>query len=157
VVEVTVNGAVPMAMFETNLLAVVTPDMSSVPVTLTPVPLMIRTLAVPALDILTLALATIVTFELPLTNDPAVATFKFATCVVEVTVNGAVPIAMFDTSVLAVTAPLTPNDVSVPTLVMFGCAAVVTVSDIPAAATFRFATCVVEFTTNGAVPMAMFE
>jgi len=74
---------------------------------------------------------------------PAVATFRFATCVIEVTVNGAVPVATFDTSVEAVTVPLTPNEVNVPTDVMFGCAAVVTVPAVvalPAVATFRFAT-----------------
>ena len=36
---------------------------------------------------------------------PAVATFKFATCVVLVTVNGAVPVATLDVKVLATTAP----------------------------------------------------
>jgi len=41
--------------------------------------------------------------------------------------------------------------VNVPVLVMLGCAAVVTV---PAVATFRLATCVVEDTMNGAVPVA---
>ena len=37
----------------------------------------------------------------------------------------------------AVTVPFTPNDVNVPTLVIFGCAAVVTVPDV---ATFKLAT-----------------
>ena len=65
--------------------------------------------------------------------------------------------ATFDTKVEAVTAPLTPSDDSVPTEVMFGCAAVVTVPAVPAVATFRLATCVVEFTMKGAVPVVMFE
>jgi len=69
--------------------------------------------------------------------------------VVEVTVNGAVPVAMFDISRVPVMVPLTPNDVSVPTEVMFGCAAVVTVPAVvalpavvaePAVATLRLAT-----------------
>ena len=58
----------------------------------------------------------------------------------------------------AVTVPLTPNDVSVPTLVILGCAAVVTVPAVvaaPAVAAFKFATCVVEVTTSGAVPVAI--
>ena len=53
----------------------------------------------------------------------ALATYKLGTTVVEVTVSGAVPVATFETSVLAVTAPLTPNDVSVPTLVICVCEA----------------------------------
>jgi hypothetical protein len=53
--------------------------------------------------------------------------------------------------------PETVSDVRVPTLVMFGCAAVVTVPAVPAVATFKFATCVVDDTTNGAVPVATFE
>ena len=67
---------------------------------------------------------------------PAVATFKFATCVVLVTVNGAVPGAILDIKRLAVTIPavfklpevvlpVTVKLVNVPTLVMFGCALVV--------------------------------
>ena len=54
-------------------------------------------------------------------------TFKFATRVVEVTVKGAVPVAILLTNVPAVTAPVTPNELSVPTLVIFGCAFVVNV------------------------------
>ena len=46
--------------------------------------------------------------------------------------NGAVPVATFDVNVLAVTVPLTPNDVNVPTEVMFGWAAVVTVPAVVA-------------------------
>ena len=53
-----------------------------------------------------------------------------------------------------VTLPVTTSDVNVPTDVMFGCAAVITV---PAVAAFKLATCVVETTVNGAVPLAMFE
>ena len=55
----------------------------------------------------------------------------------------------------AVTVPLTPNDVNVPTLVMFGCAAVVTVPAVVAVAAARLATVVVELTVNGAVPVAI--
>ena len=51
---------------------------------------------------------------------PAVAAFRLATCVVEVTVNGAVPVAMLLVKVLAVTVPLTPKLVRVPTEVIFG-------------------------------------
>jgi hypothetical protein len=50
---------------------------------------------------------------------------------------------MFEMNLEAVTFPLTPSDVSVPTLVMFGCAAVVTVAAVvadPAVATFKLAT-----------------
>ena len=53
--------------------------------------------------------------------------------------------------------------VRLPTLVMFGCAAVVTVPAVvadpavPAVATFRLATCVVEVTVNGAVPGPTFD
>ena len=73
----------------------------------------------------------------------AYATFKLATRVVEVTVNGAVPVATFEVSVLATTAPavlrlpalalpVTASEVNVPTLVMLGCAAVVTVPAVVA-------------------------
>ena len=58
---------------------------------------------------------------------------------------------------LAVTAPDTPKLVNVPTDVMLGCAAVVTVPAVvalPAVATLKLATCVVDVTTNGAVPVA---
>jgi hypothetical protein len=114
---------------------------------------------------------------------PAVATLRFATCVVDVTTKGAVPVAKVDviwpdvvrevsvpTEVIfgcaavvtvaadPVTLPaiaaVTVNVANVPTDVMFGCAAVVTVPATPAVATFKFATCVVEVTTNGAVPLA---
>ena len=53
--------------------------------------------------------------------------------------------------------PVTFNDVRVPTLVILGCAAVVTVLAVPDVATFKFATCVVLVTTSGAVPVAMLE
>ena len=150
VVEVTVNGAVPVATFDTKVEAVTVP--------LTP-----SDVSVPTLVILGCAAVVTVPAVVAEVADPAVATFKFATCVVDVTVNGAVPVATFDISVLAVTEPLTPNDVSVPTEVMFGCAAVVTVPAVvadvavPAVATFKFATCVVDVTMNGAVPVAMFD
>ena len=60
-----------------------------------------------------------------------------------VTVNGAVPVATLLTKKLAVmlpavaklpdvVVPVTPNEVSVPTLVIFGCAAVVTVPAVVA-------------------------
>ena len=73
----------------------------------------------------------------------ACATFKFATRVVDVTVNGAVPVATFEIKVLAVmlpavaklpdvVVPVTPSEVSVPTEVIFGCAAVVTVPAVVA-------------------------
>ena len=48
------------------------------------------------------------------------------------TVNGAVPVATFEVSVLAVTVPLTPSDVNVPTEVILGWAAVVTVPAVVA-------------------------
>ena len=53
--------------------------------------------------------------------------------------------------------PVTARLVKVPTLVMFGCAAVVTVPAVPAVAAFKLATCVVEATVSGAVPVATFE
>ena len=100
---------------------------------------------------------------------PAVATFKFATRVVEVTVNGAVPVAIVEINCpvtlafAAVTLPVTARLVNVPTLVILGCAAVVTVPAVvavpakPAVAAFRLATWVVEDTTRGAVPVATVE
>ena len=76
---------------------------------------------------------------------PATATFKFATCVVDETVNGAVPVATLDTNVDAVTDPavsklppvMLPLEVSVaPTEVMFGCAASMTVLAVVAILVF---------------------
>ena len=76
---------------------------------------------------------------------PATATFKLATCVVDVTVNGAVPVLTFDTSVDAVTVPavrrlppvMLPLDVKLaPTEVMFGCAASTTVLAVVAMLVF---------------------
>ena len=64
---------------------------------------------------------------------------------------------VFAVNATAVTVPFTPSEVNVPTEVMFGCAFVVTVPAVPAVAAFKFATCVVEETTNGAVPVAMFD
>ena len=83
----------------------------------------------------------------------AYATFKLLTRVVLVTVNGAVPVAILDTNILAlitlapeilppvpldtifpiVALPDTVKSVSVPVLVIFGCAAVVTVPAVVAA------------------------
>ena len=71
-------------------------------------------------------------------------TFKLATRVVEVTVSGAVPVVTFEVSVLATTAPavfklpalalpVTASELSVPTEVMLGWAAVVTVPAVVAA------------------------
>ena len=90
---------------------------------------------------------------------PAVATDKLATCVVDVTTNGAVPVAIFDINcgvvILALARtcavpklptlalPVTLKLASVPVLVMFGCALVVTVPAVvalPAVATDKFAT-----------------
>ena len=65
-----------------------------------------------------------------MSETPDCATFKLATRVVDVTVNGAVPVAMFDTKRLAVTLPVTFALVSVPTVVTFGCDAVVSVPPI---------------------------
>jgi len=70
-------------------------------------------------------------------------TFRFATRVVLVTVNGAVPVATLEIKRLAVTVPalaklpevvlpVTVNEVKDPTLVIFGCAAVVTVPAVVA-------------------------
>jgi hypothetical protein len=64
---------------------------------------------------------------------PAVATFKFATRVVDVTVNGAVPTAILEINCVPVIVPFAPNEVRVPTLVIFGWAAVVTVPAVVAA------------------------
>ena len=50
--------------------------------------------------------------------------------------------------------PVTVKLLNVPTLVIFGCALVVTVPAVPAVATFKLATCVVLVTTSGAVPVA---
>ena len=91
---------------------------------------------------------------------PAVATFRLATCVVDDTMNGAVPVAILDLKMVALACALTSREDSVPTLVMLGCAAVVTVPAVvavPAAATFRLATCVVDVTINGAVPVAILD
>ena len=63
----------------------------------------------------------------------AYATFKLDTRVVLVTVNGAVPVVTFEINRLAVTLPLEFSAVNVPTLVMLGCAAVVTVPAVVAA------------------------
>ena len=63
---------------------------------------------------------------------------RFVTLVVDATTKGAVPVATFDSSVLATTLPdvvklpevvfpVTERAVRVPTLVMFGCAEVYTV------------------------------
>jgi hypothetical protein len=60
----------------------------------------------------------------------------------------------------ALALPVTVNALSVPTLVILGCAAVVTVPAVvaePAVATLKFATWVVDVTTNGAVPVATFD
>ena len=46
------------------------------------------------------------------------ATFKFATLVVEVTVNGAVPVTILETNLLAVIVPIPPA-VAIETLPMF--------------------------------------
>ena len=93
------------------------------------------------------------------------AAYKLGTSVVLVTVNGAVPVATLLTKKLAVifpavaklpevVVPVTPNEDSVPTLVIFGCAAAVTVPATLAVATVKLATVVVLVTTNGAVPDA---
>ena len=124
-VEVTVNGAVPVATLLVNVLATtlfvalkllafafaVTANDDSVPT-----------------DVI-LACALVVTEPAVVAESavPAVAAFRFATCVVEVTINGAVPVATFDVNVLAVTVPVTPSDDNVPVEVIFGCAAVVKV------------------------------
>ncbi len=69
----------------------------------------------------------------------AYATLRLLTRVVLVIVSGAVPVAMLDTNLPDVVMfppvilPLDDKEVNVPTLVMFGCAAVVTV---PAVVTF---------------------
>jgi hypothetical protein len=73
--------------------------------------------------------------EVALSAAPAVATFKFATRVVDVTVNGAVPTAILEINRVPVIVPLAPNEVNVPTLVMLGCAFVVTVPAVVAALT----------------------
>ena len=76
---------------------------------------------------------------------PATATLRLATCVVDDTVNGAVPVATLDMSVDAVTEPavrrlppvILPLDVSVaPTEVMFGWAASTTVLAVVAMLVF---------------------
>ena len=77
---------------------------------------------------------------------PAVAAFRLATCVVLITLRGAVPVAILLLNTVALTCALTSNAVNVPWLVIFGCAAVVTVPAVvalvalPAVAAFRFAT-----------------
>ena len=114
VVLVTVRGAVPVAMLLVNVLAV------TAPLTLTPVPVTVKIAALPATPTVTLLLAVMTTLLLPFTKLPAVATFKLATCVVDVTVSGAVPVAMLLVKLFAVTAALTLSAVSVPTLVIFG-------------------------------------
>ena len=75
-----------------------------------------------------------------------------------VTINGAVPVAMFELKIVALACALTYKLANVPKDVMFGCAAVVTVPavvELPAVATFKLATCVVDVTINGAVPLAI--
>ena len=68
-------------------------------------------------------------------NPSSKSAFKFVTLVVDATTNGAVPVATFDSNVEATTLPavlrlpalalpVTVNEVNEPTLVMFGCAAV---------------------------------
>ena len=55
---------------------------------------------------------------------------------------------------------LTVSPTKLPILVILGCAFVVTVPArfaLPAVATLKLATCVVDDTMNGAVPVAMFE
>ena len=84
----------------------------SVPATFTPVPVATSIFALPATDKLMLPFAAgILTFEFPFACGPI--------------------------KLPAVTFPVTDNELSVPTLVMLGCAAVITV---PAVAAFKFAT-----------------
>ena len=59
----------------------------------------------------------------------------------------------FPLIIFAVTVKL----LNVPTLVIFGCALVVTVAAVPEVATFKLATCVVLVTVNGAVPVAILD
>ena len=76
------------------------PDIFAVPVMFAPVEvIIILAVALPAMYIETLPLAVKIIFELPFIKLPAVATFIFATCVVLVTVNGAVPVEMFETKI----------------------------------------------------------
>ena len=90
-------------------------------------------------------------FALPVTdNTPPVVKLPPLTLPVAV-ISPAVP--KLPTFALPVTVRL-DNE---PTLVMFGCAAVVTVAAVPAVATFKFATCVVDVTARGAVPVVTLE
>ena len=138
-VDVTVNGAVPVVTLLANVLAVTVP--------LTPNEVRVPT------DVI-LGCAAVVTVPavvaLPaVVAVPALATLRLATWVVDVTVNGAVPVVILLTNLVAVTTPFTPSEVNVPTLVIFGCAAVVTVAAVvalpavvadPAVAAFKLAT-----------------
>ena len=89
-------------------------------------------------------------FALPVTDRTPPVT-KLAPVTLPVAVISAVPIL----PMLAL--PLTESDDSVPTLVILGCAADVTVPATPATATFKLATCVVLVTTIGAVPTAIVD
>jgi len=91
------------------------------------------------------------TIALPLTDNVVkVPTLVMFGCAAVVTV-AAVPLT------LPVIVELTVKPVSVPTLVIFGCAASFTVFATPAVATSRFATLVVDVTTNGALPVDTFD
>ena len=71
-----------------------------------------------------------------------------------------VPIPTLPLLVLRNVLPVTVKLVNEPTLVIFGCALVVTVLAVvalPAVATDKLATCVVLATTNGAVPVATLD
>jgi hypothetical protein len=116
-----------------------------------------------ALPKLALILVLITADELPFADD--VVNVGYAVVEVDVFCNSAdalvalatVPVTLAPTSELnplplpvntpvfavmfaAVIVPFTPSDVNVPTLVMFGCALVVTVPYVPAVATFKLAT-----------------
>lgn len=72
--------------------------MFACPVVIVPVPVMFSMLALPADEMVTLAFALTMTFELPVIRLPAVATFMFEIRVVEATVIGAVPVARVEFS-----------------------------------------------------------
>ena len=105
------------------------PVMLAVPVMFAPVPVTTSILALPTALMLTFPFALgMLMFEFPFATAP--------------------------TKLPTVALPETDTEDNVPSDVMFGCAAAVTVPATPDVATFKFATCVVEVTANGAVPVA---
>ena len=112
-------AVVAMTVLVPKLPVLALPLMFAVPAILAPVPVTVKIAAFPADPTVMLPLPVTITLLVPLIRLPAVATFRLATCVVLVTVKGAVPVAILLVKLFAVIAALTLRPVSVPTEVMF--------------------------------------